>query len=160
MRKWADSNLPPFHIYISYYMIHLIYLLSLLFWKVFKNIDFERVNEADYESLKKKGWIGFAEFYLHLCIKESQSDDQIDIHAYTKLVDLDAKFGTKALEQLILCMEWTTRSDVIKVWIVEYSLRLLKIVGFKDKFSLLTLMKWTNMNTYEKMDILALRSST
>ena len=106
-------------------MIHIIYLLSLLFWKIFKNIDFERVNEyqADYEILKKKGWIGFAEFYLHLCIKESQSDDQIDIQAYTKLVDLDAKLGTKALEQLILCMEWTTRSDVIKVWIEDYSFR-------------------------------------
>ena len=77
-------------------------------------IDFEEVNV--YEELRKTGKVGFAKTYLQQCYKESKPNDEIDIQVYTKLVDLDAKLGTTASEQLQWCLDYTpTRSDIIKV---------------------------------------------
>ena len=72
----------------------------------------------EYESLRKEGFIGFAQLYLRRCNKESMKDDGIDIQVYTKLVELDSKLGTTASEQLARCLQFTTRSDVIKVKII------------------------------------------
>ena len=70
----------------------------------------------EYESLRKEGLVGFAELYLRRCNKESKTwDDEIDIQVYTKFVELDSKLGTTASEQLRWCIEFTTRSDIIKV---------------------------------------------
>ena len=69
----------------------------------------------EYESLRKLGWAGFAHLYLMRFRKESKTDDEIDIQVYTKLVELDSRLGTTASEQLDWCIEYTTRSDIIKV---------------------------------------------
>ena len=73
----------------------------------------------EYEDLRKKNLVGFAEVYLCRstcrCNKESNSDDGIDKKVYSMLVDLDTRLGTKASEQLYKCLYRTTRTDIIKV---------------------------------------------
>ena len=69
----------------------------------------------EYEYLRQNNWVGFAEVYLDRFNTESKSNDEIDIEVYTKLLQLDAKLGTTASEQLLSCLSNTTRSDVIKV---------------------------------------------
>ena len=82
--------------------------------KSFKMIDFEKVNE--YESLRKEGWVGFAEVYLWRCEAEWITDkDEIDKEIYTKCVELDTRLGTTAAEQLIGCVQYTLNLDIIKV---------------------------------------------
>ena len=76
-------------------------------------IDFEQVNE--YESLRKKDYVGFAEVYLKRCDEESKSNDEIDKEIYSKLVKLDTRLGTTAGEQLFGCLEHTLNLDIIKV---------------------------------------------
>ena len=67
----------------------------------------------EYEIVKNKRFVGFADKYLYQF--KSKSQDQIDIHIYAKLVKLDTRLGTTASEQLRWCLEYTTRSDIIKV---------------------------------------------
>ena len=68
----------------------------------------------EYEELKKYEFAGFASRYSQECV-DSQSDDKIDIQVYTKLIQLDSRLGTPASEQLDRCLEFTSRSDIIKV---------------------------------------------
>ena len=70
----------------------------------------------EYENLKRKGFIGFAQKYLSKF--KSKSHDLIDINVYTKLVELDSRLGTKASDQLLWCLNFTSRSDIIKVKII------------------------------------------
>ena len=72
----------------------------------------------EYKELRRTGALGFAHAYLDRWNKESKSDDQIDIKIYTKLVQLDLRLGTTASEQFTICLNYTTRSDIIKVLIV------------------------------------------
>ena len=83
--------------------------------KIFKTIDFNRVNE--FEDYKNIGAPGFAVIYLNRCYKESKTDEEINIHVYTKLLELDARLGTTASEQLFYCVKYTQRLDLIKVQI-------------------------------------------
>ena len=79
-------------------------------------IDFEQVNE--YESLRKKDYVGFADVYLKRCEEEFESSEfnyEIDEKMYTKLVKLDTRLGTTAGEQLFWCLYYTTRLDIIQV---------------------------------------------
>ena len=82
----------------------------------------EQVNE--YERLRKKGFVGFAQLLLQRYYVESKTDDEIDIQVYTKLVKLDSRLGTTASEQLAKCLKITTRSDIIKVLIFSLNYRL------------------------------------
>ena len=63
----------------------------------------------------KNGWLGFAPMYLNRCSKESNSDEKFDIQVYTKLVELDTRLGITTYEQLLGCLNQTTRLDIIKV---------------------------------------------
>lgn len=60
------------------------------------------------------GWLGFAELYLHRCNQESKSDEA-DPEIYNKLIDLDKKLGTSALQQLSRCLLHTCRREIIEV---------------------------------------------
>ena len=80
-------------------------------------IDFDQVDE--YEDLRTKDFAGFADFFLQRFSQESQSDDEIDIELYTKLVELDTRLGTTATEQLFACLVQTMRLDIIKVLIQQ-----------------------------------------
>ena len=78
-----------------------------------QTINFEEVNE--YEDLRRNGFVGFAQEYLGRCEMKSNSEDEIDVKVYDKLVELDTKLGTTAAEQLFDCLVYTLRLDVIKV---------------------------------------------
>ena len=69
----------------------------------------------EYEILREKIWIGFAHLYLSQCNKESKSNDEIDKELYSKLIELDTRFGTRASEQLYWSLLNMTRSDIIEV---------------------------------------------
>ena len=88
----------------------------------------------DYEELRKNGYVGFAHLYLEKTnipssfsvlsiIYDDDSDDKIDIQAYTKLLQLDTKLGITASEQLQWCLNFTTRSDIIEVKICALNQR-------------------------------------
>ena len=65
------------------------------------------------EVAKKEGSVRFAHLYLsHF---ETESDEQIEIDVYKKLVELDKKLGTTASEQLFACLTITTQLDIIEV---------------------------------------------
>ena len=70
---------------------------------------------TEYEKLREKGWVGFAEVYLYRCDQESKSENIEDVQLYTKLVELDTRLGTTASEQLFKGLYRTTRLDIIKV---------------------------------------------
>ena len=57
----------------------------------------------------------FARLYLAKYDEQSKSDEEIDIQVYAKLIKLDSKLGTTASEQLLWCMIYTLRLDLIKV---------------------------------------------
>lgn len=80
--------------------------------------DFEQV--IDHAELQESDevlgrWVGFAHFYLQRCKEKLQSDDEIDIQVYTQLVKLDARLGTTAAEQLLFCIRYSLRWELIKV---------------------------------------------
>ena len=54
----------------------------------------------EYDSLRGDGRVGFTQFYLKQCYKESKSDDEIDKEVYDKIFELDTRLGTTASEQL------------------------------------------------------------
>ena len=83
--------------------------------KIFKTIDFNQVNEFEhYENIRA---FGFATIYLNRCYEESKTDEEKDVNVYTKLLELDARLGTTASEQLFWCVGCTQRFDFIKVGI-------------------------------------------
>ena len=79
--------------------------------------DFDQVNE--YQIVRKYDYVGFAEFYLAQFINNCKSDEEIDRQIYTQLVELDARLGTTASDQLFHCLRKMTRSNIIKVIIYE-----------------------------------------
>ena len=62
----------------------------------------------------KDDWIGFTEYYLNRCHKESKIGDDFDIEVYAMLIELDTKLGTSASQQLFSCLQKTSRWDIIK----------------------------------------------
>ena len=78
---------------------------------------------------------------MHICDKESKTDDKIDIQVYDKLVQLDSKLGTAASEQLCWCLQYTTRSDIIEV------LPLFLIHAFKS----IQTINFEQVNDYEEL---------
>jgi len=62
----------------------------------------------DYDWIKEVGYVGYASYYLQNCIC-------IDKEVYSKLIELDTRFGTRASEQLYWSLLNMTRSDIIEV---------------------------------------------
>ena len=77
--------------------------LRMQFLKIFKTINFDQV--------KQKKNIAFAEVYLFQSLK----NNTFDIEVYKQLMALDSKLGATAAEQLLGCMFYTLRLDIIKV---------------------------------------------
>ena len=53
---------------------------------------------------------GFAAYYCKKC-----EDEQMDVQIFKKLVELDAKLGITAVEQLHSCLKYTTKLYIIQV---------------------------------------------
>ena len=76
----------------------------------------------DFEELKDYHWItketedvGYADHYLVECWNETKKINEADPSVYRQLVDIDSKLGTEYSRQLVCCLCWTLRSDIIKV---------------------------------------------
>ena len=73
------------------------------------------IEHANDRLLYDDEYVGFADAYLRLCEEKLKSDNEIDVQAYSKLVELDSKLGTKAAEQLFMCVFYSPRLDLVKV---------------------------------------------
>ena len=93
--------------------LRLDFILAIEKWTLFQIIDFKNVSEFDY--VREKNWVGFANVYLDRCNKESDTGVEADIFIYKTLVKLDERLGTTPSEQLYECLRKTTRLDIIKV---------------------------------------------
>ena len=69
----------------------------------------------EYEFLRKRNYVGFANVYLAGCNKRSHPNDVIDKELYSKLIELDTRLGTTSSEQLFGCVYSTLNLDIIKV---------------------------------------------
>ena len=76
----------------------------------------------EFEEWKDYNWIlnetkdnGYANFYLTRCWNDSKKINQADATVYQRLIDIDTALGTSLSVQLVCCLCWTTRSDIIKV---------------------------------------------
>ena len=58
---------------------------------------------------------GYADYYLVKCCNETTKINEADASIYRQLVDIDSKLGTSISVQLLCCLSWTTRWDIIKV---------------------------------------------
>ena len=71
------------------------------------------INETvGYDRAIEMGYVGFANFYLGM-IKNQEKEP--DVEVYKQLLDIDQKLGTLNSEQLYLCLQNITRSDIIKI---------------------------------------------
>ena len=85
---------------------------------IFKTINFDQVKE--FKDLKNKlrgslDAVGFASLYLWRCNEESKFNDEISVHVYNNLINIDSRLGTTATEQLFFCVFYSLRYDLIEV---------------------------------------------
>ena len=89
-------------------------------------VDFQKSKDYDWiksEDLPKENkWnrkesechhVGYAGYYLAKILHTT--GDEGDAPLYRKLVDIDTGLGTKASDQLIVCLRLTSRPEFIKV---------------------------------------------
>ena len=95
----------------------------------------------EYEVLREKDGVGFAEVYLWRSNEESKSNDEIDKEVYSKLVELDTRLGTTASEQLFSCLHYSNRWDIIKV----------VHISFHERLIMFKIIDFDNVNEYETL---------
>ena len=90
----------------------------------------------DYDSICKQysydGYIyGYATYYLCGCHNWSKITNELDATVYQKLIDIDSTLGTELSDQLYLCLDKTTRWDIIKVLKFLQIKDLKNIIGYR-----------------------------
>ena len=74
------------------------------------------VTENNFDVLREKhGVVGYANYYLLGCWDESELKNKADLTIYKQLLEIDAKLGTTQSEQLLECVFYSLRIDLIKV---------------------------------------------
>ena len=73
------------------------------------------VNGNVFDVLRKKGYVGYAHYYLQNCWDASELKNKADVTIYKQLLEIDSKLGTTQSEQLIGCVLNSLRIDLIKV---------------------------------------------
>ena len=68
-----------------------------------------------YVLREKRGYVGYAEYYLEKCYDESELINKANIDIYNQLLEIDSKLGTTQTEQLFECLRLSVRMDLIKV---------------------------------------------
>ena len=58
---------------------------------------------------------GYAGYYLVRSWNKSSMINEADATVYQRLVEIDTTLGTELSPQLLCCLGWTTRWDIIKV---------------------------------------------
>ena len=76
----------------------------------------------DFEDWKDYYWIleetedvGYADYYLVRSWNQKKLINEADATVYQRLLDIDTTLGTELFFQLLSCLGWTTRWDIIKV---------------------------------------------
>ena len=77
-------------------------------------LDFEEWKDYNW-ILKETGDRGYADYYLVRSWNQSKLINEADATVYQRLVDIDTTLGTEVSRQLLCCLCWTTRWDIIKV---------------------------------------------
>ena len=74
--------------------------------------DYDWIKSKDFTFTRRRiiNHIGYAGYYL-----EQINGDEADASVYRKLVDIDTGLGTKASDQLYVCLRLTSRPELIKV---------------------------------------------
>ena len=73
------------------------------------------VTENKFDVLRKKGYAGYAHYYLKGCWNESELKNKADVTIYKQLLEIDSKLGTTQSEQLFECVFHSLRMDLIEV---------------------------------------------
>ena len=74
------------------------------------------VTENNFDVLREKhGFVGYAHYYLQKCWDESELKNKADVAVYKQLLEIDSKLGTTQTEQLLECLFYSPRKDLIEV---------------------------------------------
>jgi len=75
-----------------------------------------RVTENKFDVLReKRGYVGYASYYIYKCWDESELKNKADVTVYKQLLEIDSKLGTTQSEQLFECVFLSLRLDLIMV---------------------------------------------
>ena len=91
--------------------------LNLKAGKLIKSLGiFINVTENKFEMLREElGYVGFANYYMRECLDESELKNKANVTIYKQLLEIDTKLGTTQSEQLLECVFYSLRMDLIKV---------------------------------------------
>ena len=73
------------------------------------------VTENKFDVLRKKGFVGYAQYYLQKCWDKSVLKNKADVTIFKQLLEMDSKLGTTQSEQLFGFVFYSLRMDLIKV---------------------------------------------
>ena len=68
-----------------------------------------------YDTLRKDGYVGFANYYLQESWDETALVNKADVKVYEELFKIDNQLGTTMSEQLFECVRYSFRLDLVKV---------------------------------------------
>ena len=69
----------------------------------------------DYDTLRKRGFVGFATYYLFKSWDKTALVNRADVKVYEELFKIDNELGTTMSEQMFYCVFWSLRLDLVKV---------------------------------------------
>ena len=73
------------------------------------------VTENEFDVLREKNYVGYADYYLQECWDESELINKADVTIYKQLLEIDSNLGTTHTEQLFLLVFRSLRTDLIRV---------------------------------------------
>ena len=71
--------------------------------------------DDEYDELREYGFVGYAHYYLEKCWNQLKVKDKADVAVYKQLLEIDSKLGTTQTEQLLKCLRYSPRKDLIEV---------------------------------------------
>ena len=69
----------------------------------------------EYDELREIGCVGYADYYLFKCWDKSELKNKADVAIYKQLLEIDLKLGTAPSEQLLGCLDYSPRKDLVEV---------------------------------------------
>ena len=73
------------------------------------------MDQLDHDKLRELDAVGYAHYYLKECLDESELKNNADVAVYKQLLEIDSELGTTQSEQLLGCLCFTSRKDLIEV---------------------------------------------
>ena len=88
--------------------------LNLEARRLFESLGIDMIFD-DYNEIREDGGVGYAHYYLRECLDESELKNNADVAVYKQLLEIDSELGTTQSEQLLGCLSFTSRKDLIEV---------------------------------------------